>query len=95
MKKTVKKVAKKSKPITKSELKPAVVVKDNFECAGPVNDTVTDVYVEDIKKGGFESFSYQRRAEDFVEEHVEPTPKAFSYWWLVLAIVFFLIAINY
>lgn len=60
--------------LPKEEIISVPVTTDNFECAGPVDDTVTDVYVDDIKKGGYESFSYQRRAEDFVEDHVTPVP---------------------
>lgn len=53
MKKTVakKKVTKKSKPITKSELKPNAVIKD----------------AEEVNMNGYEKSTYTRRAEENVE----------------------------
>lgn len=84
-KKAVKKVANKkvvkNKTVTKKvkfeipkeEIINTPVTTDNFECAGNV-DNVTRNYVHKIADDTYSS--YQRRADDFVEENIHPVPES-------------------
>lgn len=83
-KKAVKKVANKkvvkNKTVTKKvkfeipkeEIINTPVTTDSFECAGNI-DNVTKDYVNNIADDTYPS--YQRRAEDFVEDNVTPVPE--------------------
>lgn len=82
-------LVKKNNPKKKTSTKrKELAVEDNFECAGPVVvATAEDVYVAGVEKGGFESFSYQKRAEEEVKDNDKT--------YLIIIIVLLVITIAY